>query len=75
MSSGWLNRAVALLPPRPGVDAALAVGGTLPLLLRGTAPVGAWAPPVFTAPEPDLYARIAALHRADAVTGPRSWRD
>ncbi len=70
MSSGWLNRAVALLPARPGVDAALAVGGTLPLLLRGTAPVGAWAPPIFNSPDTDLYARIAALHQADPVTGP-----
>jgi len=70
MSSGWLNRAVGLLPSRPGVDAALAVGGTLPLLLRGAAPVGAWAPPVFTSPDPDLCARIAALHKDDPVTGP-----
>ncbi len=70
MSSGWLNRAVTLLPASPGVDTALAVGGTLPLLLRGTAPVGAWAPPIFNAPEPDLYARIAALHQHDPVTGP-----
>ncbi len=70
MSSGWLNRAVGLLPAQPGVDAALAVGGTVPLLLRGAAHVVAWAPPVFTSPDPDLCARIAALHKDDPVTGP-----
>jgi uncharacterized protein (DUF1501 family) len=71
MSSGWLNRAAGLLPPHAGpVDTALAVGPTLPLLLRGATPVGAWAPQSFAQPEADLYARIAALHHADPVTGP-----
>jgi uncharacterized protein (DUF1501 family) len=42
----------------------------MPVLLRGPAPVGNWLPATFEAPAPDLYARIAALHRADPVTGP-----
>lgn len=70
MTSGWLNRAVCALPARPGADAALAVGVSLPLLLRGPAPVGAYAPHAFAQPEPDLYARLLALHHADPVTGP-----
>ncbi|WP_428531804.1 DUF1501 domain-containing protein [Rhodopila sp.] len=73
MTSGWLNRAVMALPPaanpRPEGDA-LAVGVSVPLLLRGPARVANWAPHGFATPTPDLYASIAALNRHDPVTGP-----
>ncbi len=73
MTSGWLNRAVAALPPagtaRPGGEA-LAVGVSVPLLLRGQAVVANWAPHGFSQPAPDLYAAIAALNQSDPVTGP-----
>ncbi len=73
MTSGWLNRAVTALPGaahgRPEGDA-LAIGVSVPLLLRGPATVGSWAPHGVMAPPPDLYTQIAALHRADAITGP-----
>lgn len=71
MTSGWLNRVTGVLPAGAiGTDTALAVGTALPLLLRGPAPVGTWMPQTFGRPEPDLYARIAALNAHDAVTGP-----
>ena len=70
MTSGWLNRAVLAMPKAPGPETALAVGMTTPLLMRGPAAVAAWAPPSFGAPDPDLYARIAALNVSDPVTGP-----
>ncbi len=70
LSSGWLNRAVLAMPPRPSAGAPLSVGVALPLLLRGPAPVGAYAPTGFAHPQADLYARLAALHEADPVTGP-----
>jgi len=73
LSSGWLNRvAGALAPSQPGKGAelALAVGNLMPVLLRGPAPVGNWLPQSFQAPQADLYARIAALHARDPVTGP-----
>jgi uncharacterized protein (DUF1501 family) len=73
MTSGWLNRVVASLPPaepaRPGGEA-LAVGVSVPLLLRGQAVVANWAPHGFSEPSPDLYATIAALIQSDPVTGP-----
>lgn len=73
MTSGWLNRAVAALPPvgntRPEGDA-LAVGVSVPLLLRGPALVANWAPHGFSQPAPELYATIAALNQGDPVTGP-----
>ena len=72
MTSGWLNRAVAALPKKgvgPAGDA-LAIGVSVPLLLRGPALVGSWAPQSFATPDPDLYVRIAALNHADPWTGP-----
>jgi len=77
LTSGWLNRAVASLPPPPAspagptsaVGGALAVGVTVPLLLRGSASVASWAPHGFASPSPDLYARIAEVNRDDRLTG------
>ena len=71
MSSGWLNRAVLAMAKPPGPEAAVAIGVTTPLLMRGPAEVGAWAPlGALREPDPDLYARIAMLNAADPVTGP-----
>ena len=70
LSSGWLNRAVQAMPPRGASGAPLSVGVSLPLLLRGPAAVGSFAPSGLAQPLPDLYARLAALHAADPVTGP-----
>lgn len=68
LSSGWLNRAVAAIPgARTG---ALAVGVTVPLLLRGPAAVGSYAPTGYGPLQPDLYARIAELNHDDPVLGP-----
>jgi uncharacterized protein (DUF1501 family) len=73
LASGWLNRAVQAftLPAHAAAGGnAVAVGYSVPLLLRGPATVGNWAPPGFPALNDDLYARVAALHRSDPVTGP-----
>ena len=70
MSSGWLNRAVQGMAPTGPNGLPLSVGVSLPLLLRGPSPVGAFAPPSFQQPQADLYARLVALHEHDPVTGP-----
>ena len=70
MSSGWLNRAVQAMPPRPGPGVPLSIGVSLPLLMRGPSAVGSYAPPNFGQPQADLYAKLVALHQADPVTGP-----
>ncbi len=70
LNSGWLNRAVSLLPQRPGADMALSVGLSAPLMLRGPAKVQAWAPDHFAQPDADLYARLVQLNATDPVTGP-----
>ncbi len=73
LDSGWLNRVVAALPPpvpAPVAGTAMAVGIDIPLLLRGAAKVGSWAPAGFGPVSPDLYDRAAALAAADPVIGP-----
>ncbi len=70
LNSGWLNRAVQGMAPAGPNGLPLAVGVSLPLLLRGAARVGAFAPGGFATPQADLYARLAALHEHDPVTGP-----
>ncbi len=70
MSSGWLNRAVQGMAPTGPNGLPLSVGVSLPLLLRGPAAVGAFAPQSFQQPQADLYARLVALHAHDPVTGP-----
>jgi uncharacterized protein (DUF1501 family) len=62
--SGWLNRLAAALPagaavaPAPG----LAIGPTVPLILRGAAPTLTWSPPYFTSAAADTVNRLAALY-------------
>lgn len=72
LTSGWLNRVVAALPSDPAAPEGegLAVGLSMPLLLRGPARIGAYAPEAAQVPSPDLYARIAALNAPDRLTGP-----
>jgi uncharacterized protein (DUF1501 family) len=74
LASGWLNRVASALGggagSRGGAELALAVGSMMPLLLRGPAAAGNWLPQSFQSPSPDLYARIAALHAGDPLTGP-----
>ena len=69
LSSGWLNRAVAAMPGRRDNEA-LAIGVTVPLLLRGQAAVGSWSPTGNAGLSPDLLARIADLAHDDALLGP-----
>lgn len=65
-SDGWLNRALALLGPSDR-RLGLAVGQTVPLLLRGSTPVGSYAPQTMAELESDFLARLAALYRRDAI--------
>jgi uncharacterized protein (DUF1501 family) len=75
MTSGWLNRAVAAMPAaaKRGTDAsscAIAIGASVPLLLRGTQSVANWAPHGFAEPQQSLYQQILSLNHGDPITGP-----
>lgn len=70
LSSGWLNRAVAAMPTQPGRELALTLGLSAPLLLRGGAPVQAWAPDTFGQPSAELYGRLSTIMQHDTVLSP-----
>jgi uncharacterized protein (DUF1501 family) len=63
LDSGWLNRALALLPGA-GRGAAVALNSHMPLMMRGTVPVGSWSPSLLAAPATDTVERLAALYEA-----------
>ena len=68
LADGWLNRLVGLIgerdagtPPR-----ALAVAPTIPLALRGAAPVSSYAPSALPQASGDFMDRVARLYEGDA---------
>ncbi|WP_340588602.1 DUF1501 domain-containing protein [Erythrobacter alti] len=65
--TGWLGRLLPLLPGTPG---ALALSAAVPLTLRGSLPVGTYAPSRLPDPSEDLLARVAMLYGEDAQLGP-----
>ena len=65
---GWLNRALPLLPEakRRATDRiALALAQNVPLVLRGAARVGSWAPSRLPETDSDTLQRIADLYATD----------
>ena len=67
LSSGWLNRAVLALPAGRRDGQAITVGNGAPLIARGPAPIGSWAPSHAPSPDEALLARIVALNAHDPV--------
>jgi uncharacterized protein (DUF1501 family) len=67
VQSGWLNRALEVLPKSERVGervmSGLAIGPTTPLLLRGAAPTLAWAPAALPQAADDTAARLLDLYR------------
>jgi uncharacterized protein (DUF1501 family) len=61
--NGWLNAALAA---RSGVGG-VALGQSIPLVLRGPAHVGSWSPSRLPVPDADLLERLAELYRGDAL--------
>ncbi len=68
-AGGWLNRALGALPGR-GVEG-LALGQNVPLILRGSVPVGSWAPSALPEVEPELLTRLRDLYSEDAALSAR----
>ncbi|HEY0523553.1 MAG TPA: DUF1501 domain-containing protein [Stellaceae bacterium] len=71
-SDGWLNRALTAVQRGGGGDRrlGLAVGGAVPLILRGAVPVSSWEPPGMKPAAPEFMATLASLYKADPVLGP-----
>jgi len=65
--SGWLNRALAGLPATTATDKdkrGLAIGPTVPLVMRGDLPVMSWSPEHLRQSTPDTIARLLSLYQA-----------
>lgn len=69
VQSGWLNRALEVLPRGERVMSGLAVGPTTPLVLRGAAPTVGWAPVALPQAAEDTAMRLVELysHRDPAL--------
>jgi uncharacterized protein (DUF1501 family) len=68
-SDGWLNR--ALVPLQAGDRRiGIAVGGAVPLLLRGPVPVASWEPPGLTEASPEFISMLGQLYAGDTLLGP-----
>jgi uncharacterized protein (DUF1501 family) len=63
-ASGWMNRLAGLLPPRNAKTMALAQ--TVPVALRGPAPVASYAPSNLPDASDDLIMRVSSLYAHDA---------
>ncbi|MEM9310677.1 MAG: DUF1501 domain-containing protein [Pseudomonadota bacterium] len=64
MRDGWLNRLVALMSDRE-TPRALAIAPTMPLALRGRAPVSNYAPSALPEASSDFLDRVAKLYGDD----------
>ncbi len=67
LSSGWLNRAVTALPVGRRDQGAITIGNGTPLIARGPADIGAWAPSQTPAADEALLAKIVALDSHDPL--------
>lgn len=68
-TDGWLNRALALVQ-KGDKRLGLAVGGAVPLVLRGPVPVGTWEPASFRPADADFFATLATIYARDPLFGP-----
>lgn len=67
---GWLNRLAAMLNEGAAQPLrALAIAPTVPLALRGAAPVSSYAPSALPDASEDLIARVSQLYAGDAELG------
>jgi uncharacterized protein (DUF1501 family) len=68
LKDGWLNRLVTALPSSR--DTAIAIAATVPMVLRGAAPVTSYAPSALPDANDDLLRHVAGLYEHDALLHP-----
>ena len=70
-TTGWLYRALDVLPHADDNQYAYALGSSVPLVLRGPRVVGSWAPDRLPDPNDSTMSRLLALYQEDAKLGPK----
>jgi uncharacterized protein (DUF1501 family) len=69
VDSGWLNRAIALLPNGLSKEG-IGIGRSLPLVLKGSSKSGTWAPALAEQSDADTLSRLMDLYGSDTLLGP-----
>ena len=71
--SGWLNRALATIPPgrASSKELGVALGQNIPLVMRGPAEVTSWSPSKLAALDEDTLERITDLYAGDPMLAGR----
>ena len=73
VQTGWLNRALALMPPgrTAQTERGVALGQNIPLVMRGAAAVTSWSPSKLAALDDDTLQRITDLYASDPLLAKR----
>ena len=73
VQTGWLNRALSVLPSNSGQgrERGVALGQNVPLVMRGPAAVTSWSPSKLAALDEDTLQRITDLYAADPLLSGR----
>jgi uncharacterized protein (DUF1501 family) len=70
--TGWLNRALAALPARPGSkEAGVTLGANIPLVMRGPSEVTSWSPSKLATVDEETLTRLSDLYTADPLLAAR----
>ena len=70
-TSGWINRALGSLPRQRPNQAGVALGGNVPLAMRGAVEVASWSPTKLAALDEATLARITDLYARDPLLSRR----
>jgi len=68
-TDGWLNRALAFMQ-KGDKRIGLAVGGAVPLVLRGRVAVASWEPSNLPTPDSDFLVALNTIYARDPLFGP-----
>jgi uncharacterized protein (DUF1501 family) len=71
LQTGWLNRALDSAPRPAAREAGVALGQSVPLVMRGPAAVTSWSRSKLTGLDDDTLARITDLYAGDALLATR----
>ncbi|MFA7276917.1 MAG: DUF1501 domain-containing protein [Pseudobdellovibrionaceae bacterium] len=67
LQSGWLNRLIAAIHDRTDPSFALAIGDAVPMVIRGDAKYGSWAPQVLPEVGGDFMSLVSRMYGGDQL--------
>jgi uncharacterized protein (DUF1501 family) len=70
-TSGWINRALSVLPANKSREVGVALGANVPLAMRGPAEVASWSPTKIAALDEATLARVTDMYARDPLLSQR----